>query len=153
MLVLCVTYPWIMCWIIPGSGWETSVRMMAFVLVLPWLLVPACQPLQDLYHALGDGFRKRSRFPEKSAQVFHILGGLTWVAGLLAMFGAHFTFIIRLAELHLLATASVIPGAVAAMAAPAVFAFLARYLFYESMAATLRHKAESAANQQSLWFQ
>ena len=137
--VLCAAFPWIACLVVPGAGWKSMARMMAFVWVLPWMIVPASLPVRVIFRALKDGFRDRAEAPEVSARVFHVLGGLTCGAGLLALFGTFLTFVARISDMKGDAPpASILPGVAAAMMAPVVLALLTRLLFYDGVAAALR---------------
>lgn len=130
-------------WIVPGSDVRNLLLQAGCLLLLPWLAAPISFPLRSLGRGLLDALRRAPVGGETSAHVLRSLGGLTWVAGLLALVGSFYKAVNTMAWSRVdVDVAAALPGIIPAMLVPVAFALVIRLTIYDPPARALEVAAK-----------
>lgn len=125
-------------WAVPGSGAPNLLFQAGCLLLLPWLAALITFPLRALGRGLLDALRRAPVGGKTSAHVLRSLGGLTWVAGLLALLGSFQKALSIMAMSRgNFDVAAALPGIIPAMLVPVAFALVFRLTIYDPPARAL----------------
>jgi hypothetical protein len=126
--------------IVPGATAEGHLRMMAFVLVVPWGIALLVARPARLAGAFSSAFLGRPGEGWTTVKVLEFLGGLTIVAGVIGAFGSYVTLLETTVYGHDTITRKHVPGAVAALILPPAFALIVRLAIFEPVVWSLRRR-------------
>lgn len=139
----------VLAWfLIPGADLASLLRMAAFVVGLPWIVTSVAYGPRALFGAVAAAGRRDADPGRVSARVVHTLGGLTWAAGLLGVYGTCYlarTTSIRVVASFPAPSAYALPLAlISAMLVPPAFALIVRLTLYDPLARALEGRDEKA---------
>lgn len=127
--------------LVPGTDLNIQSRSLVFVFAAPWLTAllvvrPAC-----LLRALAAMLTGRGDEGLATSRTLDLVAGLTMAVGAIGMIGS---FLTSQQHIHLLSgmprREQLVPGIVCAMAVPALFALVVRFVLHEPLIVAIRRR-------------
>lgn len=128
--------------IAPGTTVGVQLRMMLFVLVVPWAIALIVVPPARLAGAFAAAWLGRPGEGLVTLRALEFLGGLTIVTGAIGAFGSHTKFLETATRTEAWGnlTREDVPGAVAALILAPAFALIVRLAIFEPVVWSLRRR-------------